>query len=383
MTTGTVGSFPLSPLTAGSNTLYRGWSGSDGKWELHNGFSRIKWNNFSCDVVASSVSYPFFQVKREFIPNPSGPGGTVIEDVPVSWNNGLLSFDNSQYYTPSYRPLSEALDSLLAKVKGHEFNLGVDLAQGKQTVNLLTSNLRKLGRAALSLRRGNFKAAARELGAQSRTTRLKPSDISGRWLELQYGWLPLISSSYNASVAFAEIMNGPRKVLFRASSSRSTTFNLSTAPSSYSLFTGGRVRVALQYEMYEEMSAARQLGLQDPLSIAWELTPWSFVIDWFVPIGTYLSNLNQIPTLKGRWLVTSSIKCNNGLVTGVYLVKNFGGPNWRGTVLRNPSFRWSYSKVVRSYLENPPEVPRPQFRFGLNPKRMLNAIALAYQRFLG
>ena len=31
-----------------------------------------------------------------------------------------------------------------------------------------------------------------------------------------------------------------------------------------------------------------QLGLTDPLGIAWELTRLSFVADWFVPIGAWL-----------------------------------------------------------------------------------------------
>jgi hypothetical protein len=34
--------------------------------------------------------------------------------------------------------------------------------------------------------------------------------------------------------------------------------------------------------------------------VAWELVPYSFVIDWFIPIGSYLDNLAVIPTLTGR-----------------------------------------------------------------------------------
>jgi hypothetical protein len=31
-----------------------------------------------------------------------------------------------------------------------------------------------------------------------------------------------------------------------------------------------------------------EAGLINPLDIAWELVPWSFAIDWFVPIGNTL-----------------------------------------------------------------------------------------------
>jgi hypothetical protein len=34
-----------------------------------------------------------------------------------------------------------------------------------------------------------------------------------------------------------------------------------------------------------------QLGLLNPLSFAWEITPWSFVVDWLIPIGPVLSAL--------------------------------------------------------------------------------------------
>lgn len=34
------------------------------------------------------------------------------------------------------------------------------------------------------------------------------------------------------------------------------------------------------------------LGLDDPISTAWEITPWSFVIDWALPIGDWLASVN-------------------------------------------------------------------------------------------
>lgn len=381
MTIGTFGTLPASPLATGPDALFKQWSGSDGKYELYEGFLRQKWNNYTSDVVGNSVSYPYFRIFKYFILDPPGVG--TFENVPVNWNNGTFNFDESQYYKPSYRPLSEALSDLLKQVKGHEFNLGVELGQAGQTVGLLAENLKKLGRAALALKRGDFAGAARCLGTSPRkNTRLKPSDISGRWLELQYGWLPLISSSYEACQAFAAIMDGPRKTIFRSSKRRVATWNLSTAPSTYSLICKGYVRTAIQYELYEEMSFTRQLGLEDPLSVAWELTPWSFVIDWFLPFGAYLSNLNQIPKLKGRWLITDTLKVEHQNVEAKYLNTNFGGPLWRGVILRSPEFRYWMTKTRRSYLSGPPEVPFPQFKFGLTTmRRFWNAVSLAHQRF--
>jgi hypothetical protein len=277
--------------------------------------------------------------------------------------------------------VSECMDALLGRVKGHDFNLGVELGQAHQTVGMLADNLRKLGRAALALKRGDFATAARCLGASPRPSKLKAKDISGRWLELQYGWLPLIDSSYEAAQAFAEIYNGPRKFLFRESRSRKAQWDLSLAPTTCSLFAQGKVRTSIIYEMYEEMTFTRQLGLQDPASILWELTPWSFVVDWFVPFGTYLSNLNQIPKLKGRWMITDSLKAERQNVEVIWRLP-LGGGNQKTTIERLPSFQWWMTKTRRIVQENPPGVPFPQFKFGLNSsKRFWNAVSLAHQRF--
>jgi hypothetical protein len=40
------------------------------------------------------------------------------------------------------------------------------------------------------------------------------------------------------------------------------------------------------------------LGLTNPLAIAWELVPFSFVLDWLVPVGTWLQSLDATLGVK-------------------------------------------------------------------------------------
>lgn len=42
-----------------------------------------------------------------------------------------------------------------------------------------------------------------------------------------------------------------------------------------------------------KVATLAQLNLLNPASIAWEVTPFSFVIDWLFPIGTYLASLDD------------------------------------------------------------------------------------------
>jgi hypothetical protein len=136
----------------------------------------------------------------------------------------------------------DRLNKLLAKVKGHSFNAGVTASQAGQFTSMVSSTLGKLGRSIMALKHGDFATAARQLGAAPKTSKLKGSDISGRWLELQYGWLPSIADVYEAGKAFEALSAGPKKSRFSASTQRSKS---KVYPSS--TFGGDRVTVKGKY----------------------------------------------------------------------------------------------------------------------------------------
>jgi hypothetical protein len=295
-------------------------------------------------------------------------------DAPISWTS------NDQL---------RLLQKLLQRVKSHDFNLAVNLGQLHQMVDLLESNLRKLGRAAIALKRGNFAIAARQLGAKPRGTRLKTGDISGRWLELQYGWLPLLGDSFEAAKAFEAISNGPRSQLYRVSNKKESIGNGSQSKALFDVPYKERLTRYIQYECVEEMGFARQLGLLDPLSVAWELLPWSFVADWFIPIGSYLDLVNQVPSLKGRFL-TTEVRKREALGQGKVGIKsNFYqlfGSTWSRphfySPTRIPILRQKRTDLTRTYSESLP-VPFPDMHLGgaVQGRRVWNAISLAQQRF--
>jgi hypothetical protein len=275
---------------------------------------------------------------------------------------------------------------LLKKVKSHDFNLGVNLGQLRQTTDLIAGNLSKLGLAALALKRGQFSTAARHLGVSPRGTRLKTTDISGRWLELQYGWLPLLGDSYEAAKAFEAISEGPRSQIYRVSKKKEWIGNGSQSKVTFAVpYRATRTRY-IQYECTEEMGVARQLGMLDPLSVAWELLPWSFVIDWFIPFGSYLDVVNQVPSLKGRFLTTEVIKRVGiqgmpAILTGWYAKP----PPYTSVliaVLDSPKLYHKKINMTRTYSESLP-IPFPSMHLGgaVHGTRIWNAISLAQQRF--
>jgi hypothetical protein len=358
-------------------------TGTDGKYETVGGRQRSKWNNYSSVRISTNPIYNMFDIICHYPVPPYAPNVPVMVQDGCAWDPSKLLGSNPQQSVTDNQK-NKAFSQLLEKIKGSDFNLGVELGQLNQTVGLLAGNLGKLGRAALALRRGDFSTAARQLGTSARkNTSLKAKDISGRWLELQYGWLPLLSSSFDAMQAFKALSDGPRTKMFLARNVELRELEISSS-ANYTGKAKYKVGRRLQYEMYEELSAARQLGLVDPLSIAWELTPWSFVIDWFFPFGNYLSNLNQIPKLKGRWLVTDFIKIDWTEVQFKYNLTKYAGVRVIDGIPRSPRARIRSNHMIRTYSSTPPAVPLPDFNFGgvNSTRRFYNALALAHGRFL-
>jgi hypothetical protein len=382
MTTGTIGPPLLSGFTNQVNfspAFYKTWNGGDRKVETFMGGQREKWNDFTCLIRSRTATYLNFRLQ-------TGAPGSKVPD------------GGTYLYYPSWIPYTEvpglpigeqnaALNKLLAKVKGHEFNSMVALAELNKSVSMITMNLSKLGRAILALKRGDFSTAARCLGARPGSSRLKPTDVSGRWLELQYGWRPLLADCFESMKAFEQLSNGPRKKVFSTGIlGYRRQHEFSGSPGNFSCLAFGEQRRFYKYEMYEEMSFERQLGVMDPYSVIWELIPYSFVVDWFVPFGTYLENLNQIPYLKGRWLVTDVWKCEeaNEVVWKTILPTWVDG-QWCVKLERDVAIREKYTRVVRTYSETPPIVPRPSLSGkGVAPiRRFWSAVSLAYNRFVG
>jgi hypothetical protein len=52
--------------------------------------------------------------------------------------------------------------------------------------------------------------------------------------------------------------------------------------------TSGKIDFQIENPLTNTLSS---LGLTNPLNVAWELVPFSFVVDWFIPIGDFFNGL--------------------------------------------------------------------------------------------
>lgn len=211
---------------------------------------------------------------------------------------------------------------LREKIVGSDFNLAVFLAESGEALDMIGSNALRIADSIRLFSRGRFADALRSVGAVAQKTirgdprtrkGLRSHDVSGQWLELQYGWLPLMSDMKDGAEFLAHQFNVPKSKVFTASRKKGWAVipSNSTVLEAYDVSKG--LYVKRIKAIVEEVDIPGMLGLKDPASVIWEKLPYSFVCDWVLPIGSYLSARGTVQSLKATFVTTTyqHVSCRN------------------------------------------------------------------------
>lgn len=278
-------------------------------WVNTPGFSALR----SKGQLLPSNGFSYITVTRK------GGGGVISTKFP----GGVERVEFSQYANIGYRYHDNYLQGLdpndlngrlIKQMQGQQWSAPIFFAEAGKTVNMVVARATHLAKLANYLRRGNLPAFCKELRnvvapSERRVKRYKyeygrdPRAAAGNaWLEYRYGWMPFVKDVQDATNTLMDVVDQPqrRKGTVRASQQfKSVTSNREL------VFNDGQYADAGQeiVERYASITAkcsfvpnAQDLpgrfGLLNPLEVAWELLPFSFVVDWFVPVGNYLSALD-------------------------------------------------------------------------------------------
>lgn len=213
-----------------------------------------------------------------------------------------------------YTTRQKAIFDLQGQLQNLDFNLSVSGAESLKTVEMITHAAARLLQAARALKKGKLGSAYRVLGLSPGSERLpKPKKVrqnaASIWLEINYGWKPLLSDIHGGLQSLATALNQPDVETFecegKASSSSFSTQRFVNGSSdwktdfTWDILTKSASKVGVHYRIANgNIVQAARLGLTNPALVAWEVVPFSFVVDWFVPVGNFLTQLSAYHGLE-------------------------------------------------------------------------------------
>lgn len=271
---------------------------------------------------------------------------------------------SSHTYTSSYLPgrgdpiierlhseaIVEAQNKFLDEVSGIRVNL-LDIYRTRiEAANMVAKNARKLVHAFLLLKRGKWRQFCRTLGISAKKPRRGQDNIPALWLEYSFGWVPLLTDIYtmlnntfNVPSAFVRQVyrkDYPDVLLYEEPNTR--IYRDGT-------FQVRGVAAGIVYVDVPAIYAASQYGITNPLATAWEALPFSFVVDWFVPVGDFINSLGATGGLKFKdYSLTSTINWS-GKITATYRYSTWD--SWEDAGSGDSTYTWKHKK--RQVNENP------------------------------
>lgn len=225
------------------------------------------------------------------------------------WEKAYYSFfrGSNKYYDPNWKLRYEAVDHVcidglpavsqpyaldwsdmegpaysrfLGKVRDERANLAVDIAEGRQTYQMVASSMDTI------------------IGYAKRLPVGPVSVMANAWLAYKYGWLPAYQTLYGVAnytrtnLLQRQITSSYSKFTNRAGLSHTNQGRYIETPSGY---TTQKIRYGARLVLRNPgLYDVQRLTSLNPAAIAWELVPFSFVFDWFYDIGGFLADSETV-----------------------------------------------------------------------------------------
>jgi len=320
---------------------------------------------------------------------PNGSWVYVYENIYV-YDGTLIEYFEGQYLNyiniGSYQEgcRNRAMIDALNKASEMKINLAVALAEAEKTADLILSTANRIDRAYRAFRRGKYKEVASLL-------EISPKKVHSTWLKHQYGVQPLLMDVRGAAEFFAQQTLGRAtkfavkgKLKLDVNQTRSSTETAYGGPwVTVDTVTGTvEARVKLWLEVTSsKWATAQQLGITNPALFVWELVPYSFVFDWFISVGDYLTACSALDGITVR-------KSMRELIRDVtYTRSNPGSNNISGGTEYWAGPRYA-SIHSRDYIRDIPSVDTsllypPRNNNALGFRKLVTSLALIRARWGG
>lgn len=275
----------------------------------------------------------------------------------------------------------KSITAFYERVKNEKVNLANAVAERAQTMGMFVDLFKRLAKGLSAGRRGDFLGAAKALLPGSKLRHV----ISDNILLYHFGIKPLIADIQGVAEALANEEEFKYDVK-KSKSSKVPRTLVATYTNSLDIQCVTRVYVQVDVRVIykarikvtsEVAKVANQLGLTNPISPLWEVTPWSFVVDWVFPFGNWLSNVTAFTGLSLDH-VTKTVFSRET----IEFERSFGGTNGGYTTqsktVRAVKVR---TRCDRTILTIVPPLPAPILKNPLSATHVTEAISLLSQHF--
>lgn len=358
------------------NTVYYEYQGvSSPAYETYSGSTRFK-------EITDVLTPGFHALKKcgKFLPlNP-----LVIETTTENRQPGTVdsyyaqgSPGQTRYYgtfmgsmTPThvapepYDPdlLSEAALSAAAKASSAEWDVLTFMAELKKTTQTMSTIAQ------------HFNRKTGQLAATAARYKKDPwRAFRELWLGARYSIRPMVFDYHDAAKAMKALA---RDILILEGKAGNSTSHADewrvVTPTAYgNIEQWETVTQSLSYRgaAYCKYEKALNTSIQlDPLVTAWELVPYSFIVDWFINIGGWVQTLR--PRLSGSFLgVQWSLREETVIQCGRrsnYTVYPYSGYFDEGTI----------TKTLTKYTRDPTSVPFPPVVANLSLPKVIDLVTI-------
>lgn len=314
-----------------------------------------------------------------------------------TWNDGrgVLSIASP---TVSTEASNRAISNLARNLQDMKVNLAQAFAERKQTASLINATVGRLVEAALAIKSRDLNRLANalrvsydEVAKRFRKAPKRGSStdlLSDLWLEYSFGWRPLIADVYGSCELIAKhVRDGTEIETVKGSNTqRWSTHWLTQNPwTEFEANNNSTTKVVCRFRLDSNSRAMlSNTGLSNPALLAWELLPYSFVVDWFIPVGNYLQALDAFSGFE--FVDGYSVGFHQGSST----CRRSGSTKevWNGSAFvryESTGFTsYAGTRYTRQVLAAFPSVGLPRFRSPLGEgvlTKALSSIALLNQVF--
>lgn len=193
---------------------------------------------------------------------------------------------------------NKAYERFLDKVRT-SVGAGQNLVEYRQTLALVRSTIDALKQPIVTF--GKQVRALGRSGKRKDLTRVGLKNLGAAWLTFHFGIEPLIKDLYAGLERLDQQHQGITKH-YACSASQTWEYesvNTGWYTDSVKEQYRGVVRFQADVECVNPtLASLNDFGLLNPATLAWEIVPFSFVVDWFIPVGSYLNSFTDLVGYK-------------------------------------------------------------------------------------